>query len=111
MIYVDSLPYSSAVPYELDYVLDVAALRIGIPWTFHLFFFRLRTRSMLPKKKKIRRSVGSNTKEEPYAAQMFRNIRTAILSITIRRNTYAAHTFSKCWYAPPFSLYCRTPIP
>ena len=46
VIYVDSLPYSSAVPYELDYVLDVAALRIGIPWTFH--FFRLRTRSMLP---------------------------------------------------------------
>ena len=34
------------------------------------------------------------TQEEPYAAQMFRNIRTAILSaITIRRNTFAAHTF------------------
>ena len=39
----------------------------------------------------FRRSVVSSTKEEPYAAQMFRNIRTPILSaITIRRNTYAA---------------------
>ena len=48
VIYVDSLPCSSAVPYELDYMLDVAALRIGIPWTFH-FFSPLRTRPMLPK--------------------------------------------------------------
>ena len=51
-------------------MLDVAALRIGIPWTF-LFFF--------------------SPTYAPYAAQMFRNIRTPILSaITIRRNTYAA---------------------
>ena len=69
MIYVDSLPYSSAVPYELEYVLDVAALRIGIPWTFHFF----------------------SPTYAPYAAQMFRNFCTPILSaITIRRNTYAA---------------------
>ena len=29
-------------------MLDVAALRIGFPWTFH--FFRLRTGPMLPKR-------------------------------------------------------------
>ena len=39
MIHVDSLPYSSAVPYKLDYILDVAALRVGIPWTFHFAVF------------------------------------------------------------------------
>ena len=38
--------------------------------------------------------LSSVTQAEPYAAQMFRNDRSAILSaITIRRNTYAAHTF------------------
>ena len=56
-----------------------------------LFIFRLRTGSMLPKFFAILSAV---TPEGHYAAQMFRNIRTAVLSaITIRRNTYAAHTF------------------
>ena len=68
-------------------MLEVAVLRIGIPWTFSFSFAYVR--ATLPKI--FRHSVSSNTKEEPYAAQIFRIIRTPILSaITIRRNTYAA---------------------
>ena len=80
-------------------MLDVAALRIGIPWTFHFCFAYVRA---LRCPKLFRRSVGSNTKG-PYAAQLFRNIRTAILSaITIRKNTYAVHTFRNVG-TPPHS--------
>ena len=42
VIYVHSLPYSSAVPYKLDYMLEVAVLRIGIPWTFSFSFAYVR---------------------------------------------------------------------
>ena len=42
MIHVHSLPYSSAVPYKLDYMLEVAVLRIGIPWTFSFSFAYVR---------------------------------------------------------------------
>ena len=46
---------------------------------------------MLPKFFAILSAV---TQEGPCAAQLFRNIRTAILSaVTIRRSIYAAHTF------------------
>ena len=55
---------------------------------------------MLPKFFAILSAV---TQEGPYAAQMFRNIRTAILSaITLRRNTYAAHTFRNFGTVPHF---------
>ena len=69
-------------------MLEVAVLRIGIPWTFSFPFAYVRAQKC---PKIFRRSIGSNTKEEPYAAQIFRIIRTPILSaINIRRNTYAA---------------------
>ena len=46
---------------------------------------------MLPK---IFAILSAVTQEGPYAAQMFHIIRTAILSaVTLRRDTYAAHTF------------------
>ena len=56
-------------------MLDVVALRIGIPWTFHFFS----PTYALYAAQTFFTVLSAVTQEEPYAAQMFRNIRTVPL--------------------------------
>ena len=64
-----------------------------------LFIFRLRTGSILPKFFAILSAV---TQEGPYAAQMFRNIRTAVLSAITYDGTLMLPTL--------FEILVRFPI-
>jgi len=86
VIDVHSLPYSSAVPYKLDYMLEVAVLRIGIPWTFSFSFAYVRAL----------RCPNFSHYSYPYSVGYYHT-----------KEHLCCH-LSKCWYAPPFSLYCRT---
>ena len=79
-----------------------------------LFIFRLRTGSMLPKffvihaAQIFRHSVGSNTRGAlccPTVPQY--SYRYSVGRYHTKEHLCCPH-FSKSWYAPPFSLYCRT---
>ena len=67
-------------------MLEVAVLRIGIPWTFSFSFAYVRAL----------RCPNFSHYSYPYSVGYYHT-----------KEHLCCH-LSKCWYAPPFSLYCRT---
>ena len=83
-------------------MLDVVALRIGIPWTFHFFSPTYALYAAPPQKKFA--VLSAVTQEEPYAAQMFRNLRT--VPLFCRLLPYEGTLM----LSTPFEMLVRSPV-